>query len=361
MPLTRISRERDVVGVICRGGPVNGPYAAAAVAGLQRELENRGVRIAHFYGNSASAPGAVLAAMGRSAQACDVWANIGPRDLIVRPDTLLGRARTVWNLLNAEAIFDDSPMERLIKALTPLNAVFAPETAPVKLMAVDYLTGHEVVASNKNPRHRWNFHACVLGSMALVPFLKCQLAFDVVDDELLAEPWTRVGPFRDVAVLFDGGFTDNLMFDDACRDGCTVVFVVDINGLKLGPLTTHKWDHWANTLQRAFHVLVTTNDNRRFTGVERTNKVLGIREELTALASNGDVSQRTAGRLKALVGRMDEALDLGAKHRVSVVMVDDPAGARPFDFANFTTVETAHLLHSGHRAARRALADVEVV
>lgn len=197
--------------------------------------------------------------------------------------------------------------------------------------------------------------------MALVPFLKCQLAYDVVEDGLLTTPWTRVGPFRDIAVLFDGGFADNLMFDDACRDGCTVVFVVDINGLKLGPLTTHKWDHWAHALQRAFHVLVTTNDNRRFTGVERTNKVLGIREELLALAGNGDVSQRTAGRLKALVGRMDDALDLGHKHRVTVAMVDDPAGTRPFDFASFSTVETAHLLHSGDRAALRVLASVEVV
>ena len=39
MPEIRIDRKRDVVGVICRGGPVNGPYSAGALATLQRGLD----------------------------------------------------------------------------------------------------------------------------------------------------------------------------------------------------------------------------------------------------------------------------------------------------------------------------------
>lgn len=361
MPVVRIVREHDVVGVICRGGPVNGPYSAAALATLSRGLAEKGVSITHIYGNSASAPSAVLAAIGGADSACDIWASIGPEDLIVRPDTWYRKARTMRNVLYGEAVFDGSPMEALIRAVTPLDKVFAPEAVAVKLMAVDYLTGKPVVASNKNPLHRWNYHACILGSMALTPFLKNHIVYDVVEAELLDEPWTRVGPYRDVAVLFDGGFTDNLMFDDACRDGCTVVFVVDINGLQLGPLTTHKWDHWANTLQRAFHVLVTTNDNRRYSGVERTNEILVIRDELRTLASGRAVSKRTAKRLGSLIDRMDEALELTGKHVVQSVMVEDPSGRRPFDFASFTHEESVHLLHSGHQAAARALQSVEVV
>jgi predicted acylesterase/phospholipase RssA len=264
------------------------------------------------------------------------------------------------NVLYGEAVFDGSPLERLVKAVTPLEAVFAEKAAAVKIMAVDYLTGRQVVASNKDPRQRLNFHACILGSMALAPFLKCHLIYDVVDAGLLDEPWTRVGPYRDIAVLFDGGFSDNLMFDDACLDKCSVVFVVDINGLRLGPLTTHRWDHWANTLQRAFHVLVTTNDNRRISGVERTNEVLAIRSELAKLAAGRAVSKRTADRLNELAARMDEALELGDKHPVQTLIVDDPAGSRPFDFASFTHEESVHLLHSGHQAATRALQSVEI-
>jgi hypothetical protein len=106
---------------------------------------------------------------------------------------------------------------------------------------------------------------------------------------------------------------------------------------------------------------VTTNDNRRYSGVERTNQVLSIRDELAKLAGSKTVSRRTAKRLQGIIAHMDEALELQGKHQVQSIMVDDPSRTRPFDFASFTHAESIHLLHSGHQAAMRALQAVQFV
>jgi len=352
-------RKDSKIGVICRGGPVNGPYSAAVLRTLKEGLAAHGLKIANLYGNSAAVPSAVLSAIGEDGVGCDIWANLHPHDLIIPQNGWSGRMRTIWRMLSSEAIFDDSPLEDLIKRVTPTRRVFADDALPVKLMAVDYLTGFPVTASNKNPKHRWNWHALELGSMALVPFLKPQIIYDVVADELLADPYIRSGPLRDIAVLMDGGYADNLMFDAACRDTNSVVFVVDINGMQLGPLDTYRWDFWPNTLQRAFHVLVTTNDERRYHGVQRTNAVLHVRDEL--LRAVEELPPFNQVKLRILIEELEQRLELGRKHKVTIIPIQDRKCSRSFDFATFTPHETMHLLHCGEEAAQRVIDTIQVM
>jgi hypothetical protein len=108
-------------------------------------------------------------------------------------------------------------------------------------------------------------------------------------------------------------------------------------------------------------VLVTANDNRRFHGVQRTNEVLAVWTDLARLTHQDDVPENVRRKMEPLIQRLDNALGLAAKHPVKTVLVDDPANSRPFDFASFTHEETIHLLSSGHQAALRALANIQVV
>ncbi len=355
-----ISRDAKI-GVICRGGPVNGPYAAGVLRTLKWGLADKGLAIANLYGNSASAPDVVLSSVCLDDIACETWATVRPSDLIREPSDWLGRARTVWRLMYSEAIFDDSPLELLARRLLPLDDVFAPRAFPVKIHAVDYLTGQPIIFSNKNPKHKANFLAGVLGSMALVPFLRAQIAYDVVEAELLAEPFIRSGPFRDIAVLMDGGFQDNLMLDEACADGNDVVFLVDIEGMALGSLVTHRWDHWSLTLQRAAQILINVNDRRRYSGVERTNKILEVRDRLRQLRNDTRFTSAQPQIDRILDLLQNGSLQMAEKHPVDIIHVADRASARAYDFANFTTSESLHLIRSGERAARRVLDGLQLV
>lgn len=346
------------IGIICRGGPVNGPYAAAALRTLKEGLSSMGLQVANLYGNSASVPAAVLSAIEMDELACELWAGIRPADIVVKHNDWLEPVLTARNLLFREAVLDDSPLEKLIKTNVPLEDVFSPQATPVKIMSVDYLTGKKLVGNNKNPKHRPNWYALMLGSMALTPFLKPQLVYEVVEGELLAKPYRSTGWLADIAVAFDGGYRDNLMFDCACRDGNNVVFVVDINGLEFGPLENYSWEHWSRTLERAFHLLVTTNDRRRLTGVKRTNEILEIQQTLRRVsdAAVGRMEYETATALRDLVTLMETGpLGLANKHIVTIIPVAAPDCSRPFNFANFKVGETMHLLHCGETAAHKAL------
>lgn len=363
------------VGIDTRGGPVNGPFAAGVMSVLLPGAQQLGINLTNLYCNSGTVPGTVKAATGKPDVACQKWAEIRPDDIIVKPGSgswwqkIYWRLFTGYRILRREAIFDSTPLQQLVQQMTPLDDVFSPDCLPVKFPTVDYLTGRKIVFDNKNPKHRSNWHAGECGSMALVPFIGANTIIDVVDQELLDEPYTRSGPLRDMAVAFDGGFVGNLMLETACRDEIELLFVVDINGLDLAPVESRTWSHWSLTLQRAFSVLVTTNDHRHLMGLLRMNEILAIRDELKRLAEKQlDADSRTCGSTKVLaaqmlgiVNRMDWGeLSLRDKHTVAIELVEDREHSRPFDFSNFKPGETKYLIERGKEAARRLLDRITV-
>jgi hypothetical protein len=355
------------VGIDARGGPVNGPFAAAVLHDMIKGLQDLGVDRENLflYANSATVPGTNMAAIGKTAEACDVWDRITPDDIITPIRGWTGRSLTAWRALFHQSIFDSSPLDRLIRHLVPIHEIFATPTVadrslPVKFMAVDAWTGKPVVFDNRNPKHRSpNWYRGIAGSMAIVPFVAPKVIYDVVDEDL-AEPYTRSGPYRDTALLIDGGFVANLMLEKACRDGVDVLFVVDINGLEMPPLETLSYEHWGLTLQRAVTILVTTNDHRHLMGLERVNEAIRLKEALMKVIPHARGTVRV--RLEQILARANSGLlDLSGKHAISVIRVEDREGARPFDFSNFRPGETRHLIHCGHRAACRVLDDIKVV
>lgn len=363
------------VGVDPRGGPHNGPYAAGFLNTFLPGLSDLGVTVSNLYCNSGTVPGTVKAATGKTQIAYDTWADLTPDDVIVQPkrrwyDQFINLFRNGYRVVYGDSIFDGSPLYDLVRRMTPLDEVFSSNAVPVKFPVADYWSGKRLVFNNKNPKHREAWHVGMATSMGLVPFLPVRLIPNVIENELLADPLIQTGPNANCAAGFDGGYIGNLMLEQACRDGIDVLFVVDINGLELAPLDSKSYHHWSLTLQRAFSVLVTTNDHRHLMGLERMNEVLTIRDQLHALMEQtlddeslmGSDAKILATKVMGVIDRMDHGdLQLHGKHLMKIVKAEDRENSRPFDFSNFTRQETKHLLDCGTRSAHRILDQIKVV
>jgi predicted acylesterase/phospholipase RssA len=345
---------REPLGIVCRGGPVNGPFAAGALLGFKPVLAERGIRIARLYANSASAPAATMAAIGREDHCCSIWSRLQPHDIIDVTKSWWSQTKTIGRLVRSESVFPSTGLERIIRKNIPAAQLFGESATPVSVMTVDYHSGDHIVFSNTDPAFRNVIHEGILGSMALTPFLKLQVIW--------AGPkglWpTRQTP-EDIRVgLMDGGYCDNLMIEHACRDGMNTVLVIDINGLQVGPCESLSWQHWSLPLQRAFHALIATNDRRNLYGATRVNEEIAIRDQLQIL------EERATGTIKEELGRIIEQMDTGRlglneKHSIQVHLVSDTPSLIPFDFANFKPGDTEHLIGAGYRAAQRMLAELK--
>lgn len=332
------------IGLVLKGGPVNGPFATGAACEIQIILDRMGLVIQGIYANSASVPDGVMASIGQSKQCCEIWSSLTPTD-IVGDDLhhLTGKARAMYNALFGESIFSGLPLRQVLARAVPLDAVFATSAIPVKFMTVDFWSGTPFVFSNKNPDHKDIWILGMDASMALVPFRPAVTVRNML--------------------LFDGGYSDNLMLDEACHDGMDVLLTVDINELGLGPLESKNWHRWTNTLPRAFHILVTTNDQRREHGVQRTNEILAIRDHLRMVIETFDSMPEPArASLRRAIERLDTGLlGLHDKHRAKIITIGDRPNSIPFNFADFQPEDVTHLIECGRRAARRTLADLEIV
>lgn len=356
--------KRDArIGLVLRGGPVNGPFSAAAARTIKSTLAGAGLKVSAIYANSASVPAGVMSAIDQDERCCAIWARLRPYDIVGTTKGWWDKAVTMWHVLTNQSIFPGQPLWQIIDRSVPVDEVFGESAIMTKFMTVDYWTGRHVIFSNRVPGHRRSWKRGMLGSMALVPFLPPVLVDDAVHDGLIDAVYDNKIIRRNQALLLlDGGYFDNLLLDEACRDGMDTIFVVDINELKLGPLDTELWNHWAFPLQRAFSVLITTNDQRRLHGVNRTNEILAIRKELMELRARADVGGAVETAIDTVITRMDKGLlALADKHPVEIVTIGDLPHSIPFDFANFQPWEVEHLLQCGHDAAKRALADLEVI
>lgn len=348
----------EPLGIACRGGPVNGPYAAGALLTARRILDERGIPISRIYAISGSTPAAAMAAIGREDRVCSIWARLQPQDIIDVTGSWWDKAWTIDRLIRKESIFPSEGLEQLIKNNIPADELFSPGSIPLSVMTVDYHTGDPIIFDTRNSAFRQVIHQGILGSMALTPFLHLQVIWCGPTDNPGLFPKRR-GPQDIPVVLMDGGYRDNLMIEQACRDGIKTLLVVDINGLRVAPPATYAWAHWSAPLQRAFHTLITTNDQRDLYGATRVNEELDIRNRLALLADTlqGDAKTKaTRAKLEELVARMDTGrLELGKKHHIKVHLVSDEKNVIPFDFASFKPWEVEHLISTGHAAAKRAL------
>ncbi len=340
------------LGVICRGGPVNGPFAAGALLSCKRILAERDIPIARIYANSGAVPAAALAAIGREDRACIMWGRLKPTDIIDVTTSWWSKAVTVSRLVRSESIFPATGLEHIIRSNIPAEELFDADSIPLSVMTVDYASGSPLVFDTRNPAFYPVIHEGILGSMALTPFLRLQVIWCGPNG---LSPERQTGDDFQMQ-LMDGGFRDNLMIEQACRDGMKTLLVVDIHGLHIAPPSTETCKHWSDSLQRAFHALITTNDQRDLYGATRVNEELAIRDELEALRMRGDMTDAVAQRLAGILNRMNTGrLGLAEKHEIRVHLVSDPARVIPFDFADFKHHETEHLISAGNRAMAATL------
>ncbi len=338
----------EPLGIVCRGGPVNGPFVAGALLSGKRILAERNIPISRIYTNSGPTPAAALAAIGMEDRACSIWARLKPTDIIDITQSWWSKAMTVSRIVRSESIFPSTGLERLVREIIPADELFSSDSIPLSIMTVDYPSGNPLMFDTRDPAFYPVIHEGILGSMALTPFLRLQVIWCGPKG---LSPKRKTGDDFPVA-LMDGGFRDNLMIEQACRDGMKTLLVIDINGLKISPPPTESWKHWANPLLRAFHALITTNDQRNLYGATRVNEELAIRNELEKLCTRADVSDPARSALDAILNRMDNGrLGLAEKHDIRVHFVSEPKSSIPFDFASFTQQETEHLISAGNRAA----------
>lgn len=341
---------KEPLGVAFRGGPVNGPFTAAAAVTIAHTLAERGIRIAHVYGVSAGAPTAAMIAVGREAECEDIWMRLTPGNIIDVSGSWMSKAMTMGRLLLSESIFRSTGLELIINSTIRSSELYSRDALPVSIMTVDYDTGDPLVFTNTDPAFYPVFPAGVLGSMALTPFMRLHQIW-AGPKGLATQPQTP----EDFCVrLMDGGYRDNLMVEYAARDGINTLLVVDINGLQIARSPEDGYKYWAGPLQMAFHTLITTNDQRNLYGATRVNEELAIRDELAGLVNQIPEEQRAA--VTNILARMDHGrLELAKKHNLHVHLIEDHENVIPFDFANFTHQDVLHLVACGRNAATRTL------
>lgn len=340
------------LGVICRGGPINGPFSAGALLTGARILEERGIPIARLYANSGSTPSAALAAIRREDRTCSIWARLTPSDLVDTTPSWWSRMATVSRMVRSESIFLSTAMERLIREILPADELFASTAIPLSVMTVDYLSGETIVFETRNRAFYPVIHEGILGSMALTPFLRLQVIWCGPKG---FSP-KRQTPEDFSVALMDGGFRDNLLIDQACRDGMKTVLVIDIHGLEIAPPAKRSYRHWIDSLLRASHALIATNDQRSMLGATRVNEEIALRDELARIREQSGTPEWIRAALDDVLFRMNQGrLGLEQKRSVNVHLVSDYDASIPFDFASFTHAEVEHLISAGHRAMRKTL------
>lgn len=348
MHLSEDAPIKEPLGIAFRGGPINGPYAAAAAATIKRIADERGVHIAHVYGNSAGVSAASMLAIGRHWECLDIWSRIEPQDIIDK--SWFPKVTTMGRVVLAESIYTSTGLDRLIYNNIPIDDLYAADATPLSIMTVDYDTGDPLVFTNTDPAFKPVFSEGILASMALTPFLRLRTIWAGPKGLSVTRRTAE-----DMCVrLMDGGYRDNVMIECAARDGINTLLIVDINGLRVAPQAPGVYKHWAGPLQMAFHTLITTNDQRNLYGATRVNEELSIRDDLSRVAHS--LPEEHAEKLKSVIAQMDHGrLELAKKHHMRVHLVEDPDYVIPFDFSDFTRAQTAYLIVAGHRAAQRTM------
>ena len=191
--------------------------------------------------------------------------------------------------------------------------------------------------------------------MGLVPFLQPQVILNPHGSGLMDDDKIK----NNTLLLVDAGYKDNMMLEEAMRDGFDVIFLLDVHGLKptlnkfiLKDL--HGKFAWAKLLRNCFHVLTNANSVKSFRLTDRANEEIVIRDEMVDLAKQ--LPDMHAQALYKIIHRMNTGrLRLGDKKKAQIYMVANEAYSTLFNFANFKTEEPRELMTAGWMAAVEVL------
>lgn len=370
-------KEGAKIAIVPRAGPSNGPYSAQYLATLRQgiQLNKSDAHIAGIYAVSGSGPTALLGCVGEDEKLCDIWLNLTPKDIIGNEKEELDhfiqflqgswktRFQRVMNAKERKAylavihrlknghIFSNIHLARLIrKHCGPyLDRIFSSEAAIMKIGAVDYLTGQQVIFSNRIPEHKELIHIGVAASMGIVPLFD-SFTIDRPKELKLAD---RTHPKFDSLLLVDGGYRASLLLEEAIREptGYDVIVIIDINGLDYRPIES-KTFNLVSRIEWVQSIASTTNDRLQLSLKERIDEGIAIRDELVSLKKLSGDSYET----DKLVDRMNHGrLRLFDKHAPEMVMVPGSGRNVHFDFTNFTQAEIAQIMRYGHHDALKAL------
>lgn len=331
---------------VCRGGPENGPFSAMACRILTENLNANGYEISGIYASSGSIPTSLMGCVGDFKKLCDVWANLGPEDIVGKSR----RAETIYRIIRKESILASRFLGNLIESNWNLDAIFHELAISIKFPAVDLLSGEYIIFSNRIAGHKKWFLKGVLGSMGLVPFLQPQIIYDPDNYDLIEKHKMR----NNALLLIDGGFKGNMLLEEAIRDYFDVVFLIDIHGMKATKFDLNIKYHWTGLIRNALHLLSNSNDVRQFQITDRINEEIRIKNALITLAEKLPVELRA--ELDQIITRMNEdRLRLSDKNETKIYLVSNKRYSTLFNFVKFERSDIKQLLMAGQEAAERAL------
>ena len=369
-------KANSKIAVICRGGPPNTFFSAQCVATLRQGLQINGYDFAGIYAVSGSCPTALLGSINEEHKLCNICYRLTPEDIVTDKTDLAHLLRLfkkfeTWRTLMPELsniadirmalkairrlkeghIFSNLYLLRLlIKHCGPeLDRIFSPDAIPIKIGAVDYLTGQHVIFSNKAPEHKNVILVGALASMGLVPIFPSV----TVDDPKSLNLVERTHSKFNSLFLIDGGYRGSLLLEEAIRDpiGYDLIFIIDVSGVEYEDLDTNMPYNLVTRIQRVQSISSATNDRSQLSLVDRIDEEIAVRNGLIQIQKTIH-SPEVAG----LIDRMNNGrLRLVDKHAPQRIIISHPGQLVAFDFTNFTQAESVRLMQYGHIAALRTL------
>ncbi len=352
------------IAVVCRGGPENGPFSAAAFTVLNKGLKQNGLKVSGLYAVSGSVTTALLGAIGEEEKLCRIWSNMTPKDIVGK----LSKFKTIRNFQGGTSILPGTHLERLIRknfGKEEVEKFFSPEAIMAKIGATDMLKRKLIVFSNRNPKHKEWIYEGIMGSKALIPFFSPRFVYDPVESEL-----TDQTEFS-ALVLLDGAYKGSLLLPEMAKDGYDLVFVIDLNNVEPAKVDMNERFFWLNILKDSFHILINTLDASRLKQLYRVNEEIIIRDEVEAIKmelakARENLPREHASRLNIVLSRLNFLtrrmnaghLKLENKRITKVCIVSDWAHAVPFNFTKFSHNEIIHIMQAGRCSAIRVLEDL---
>ena len=388
------------IAVVNCPGPANGPFTAQYLDTFWEGLRMNGHDITGIYAVSGSSPTALMGCVRKTRELCDIWLNITSGDIVGDTSDLksvtnllkkvkergsliprirdvksdykdLKQAQGLLEKLKAGYAFSNIPLLKLIEkhCLPVIDQMFSPEAVLMKIGAVDYLTGQNVIFSNKIPEHKDLICLGTIGSMCLVPWFQSPPAIDNPVEKKLLD---KAHPEFNSVWLVDGGYRNGLLLEEAIREpiGYDAIFIVDIHGLQFEEVRRTTPYNIAARLIRTNSILSTTNNQLMLSLVERINAGVEIRDTVLELKKKLQEARRLSSRPEdiedaiKLVDEMIEQMNYGRlrlsdkrTQEIEIVSDPNPKHSVHFDFTDFSKGQTAvaQLMQKAHNAALKTL------
>jgi hypothetical protein len=337
------------IAFVCRGGPENGPFSAGAASVIYQAIIEHGLKISGIYVCSGSTATALLGCTGEFNKLCTLWANITPQDIVGK----VNKAQIAYRTIRKESMLRSDALGEFISKNWDLDAIFSHESVPIKIPALDLLSGELIIFSNKNPKHKQWFMEGVLGSKALIPFLNPQFVYNPEEAELIGKGKSR----QNALLLIDGGYKANMLLEEAVRDRFDLIFLIDIHGLVPTETDLSEKYFWPNLLRSAVHSLSSTNDTRQFQMVDRINEEIAIKKELEKLRYM--VLPEQSMLVQEVIDRMNNGrLRLEDKGNAEIQKVSNQDKSTLFNFVKFEQKDVVGLIEAGIEAGQEVLKNI---